>query len=40
MIIRSALYRSERHPYDPREAKPSPVVDAIAEPPGPSSATH
>ena len=35
-----ALYRSERHPYDAREAKPSPVVGAIAEPAPPGSATH
>ena len=32
-----ALYRSERHPYDPREAKPSPVVGLTAEPAGLSS---
>jgi soluble lytic murein transglycosylase-like protein len=35
-----ALYRSERHPFDPREAAPSPVVGVIAEPPSLSSAAH
>jgi hypothetical protein len=29
-----ALYRSEVHPYDPREAEPSPVLGLAAEPPG------
>jgi hypothetical protein len=28
-----ALYRNERHPYDPRQAEPSPVVGLIVEPP-------
>lgn len=35
-----ALYRSERHPYDPREAEPSPVVGVIAEPPSVSFVAH
>lgn len=29
-----ALYRSERHPYDPREAEPSPVLGLVTAPLG------